>query len=402
MSTPSTREGILLDASVVDALSTWLSGAGRGDVAVLTSARPGCGITTMIDILAVETGCEAMWVTPMPGVRLREQLRDVSMTDRTALENKKKIIVLDPVDALLADQIVGGDVLEYLKTRGPKSVPIICAGFLQRAPLAKILDAVSKRSVLFHFPRIPDAIAVHALRASFDDVPEKRLADAWADADGDFRSCMASLAMGEKCGKDIVCDGTEAISAVLFDPEMTIERAMRLHDGDAHLLGMGIFENYHLAAGNIAACGEIAEAFSMAVIVEECMYGRQQWDLGEFYAALTTGVANAWKSKTAARKPIEKVGTVWSRSNNQRSKEKSVRGITAAAIEAGRSPLPPQDLALVRGLMTRCSKDNRYDRCMHCLEPYDDATVLAIMRLFKSGYTQTDHSKFKKARLAAK
>lgn len=395
---PESREHLLLDSDKMNDFLAWTKDAKRGNICILKAASAGCGVSTMIRLILEELRCEPIIVTT--GVqRLRDFLRDTCDSLYTAIERKKKVVVLDPVDALFADQTAAGDILEFLKTEGSRSVPIVCAGFLQRASLARMLDVIDpKKCTSVSFPIIEKQRAVEYLSVHYGSTPIDRIETVWDSACGDLRACLSALDMETDQVKDIVCDGAEAIQKVLFEPGVTLTDAVRMHDGDAQLMTMGIFENYHLAEPGLDQAVAVTDAFSMADIVDERMYGNQEWCLGDFYAALTAGVPAVCLPKTVGMRPVEKFGSVWSRGNNQRSKEKSLRHINLVGHENSRQPLGAADLSVVRSMFLHCSKNAKYDMFSQLAEGLDDATVLSIMRLFKTKYTQTDHSKFKRAR----
>lgn len=402
---PQTRDDLLLDPGIVDDMARWFESCKRGDIAIIKAASAGCGVSTAIRLLASDARCEPIFVTTGLS-RLNAFLRDVSSSLYTALERRKKVIVLDPVDALFADQTAAGDILDYIKTSGDKSAPIVCAGFLQRASLAKVRDVADpKRCTYIEFPKIETERALKALLAAFGaTLPRDTIHSAWDNSCGDLRSCIAGLSIGNDVGKDIVCDGADAVKRVLFGKGVTLEEAMSLHDGDAQLVTMGVFENYQVSAPDLRTCLEVADAFSVADVVEERIYGNQEWHLADFYAAMTTGVPAMVLPKIGYDEPwpeIEKFGSVWSRSNNQRSKQKSLRDIAIRLQEMGRTTVPAEDVAYLRGMFLWCSKNNDFVTFCKLARDLDDSTVLSIMRLFKVKYTQTDHSRFKKARRAA-
>jgi hypothetical protein len=358
-----------------------------------------------------EAGCDVINVSNRVG-RVKDFVADISTTSHTAVLQKKKVILLDPMDALFADHMAAIDILEALRDPARKTLPIVCAGFLQRATYARSVDALGKKQYsTFEFPRIEDSRAVHCLSKMYPDIGKSALMDTWSRSHGDFRACLAALAFGRgrtPCNhvKDIICDGVEAIRRILFDPSMTLQTAMRLYDSDSQLLHMGIFENYVMSNPDIRVCSAISDSFSCADIVHERLYGRQEFELTDLHAALVAGSAavnlqpRPLHPEAVSNSQIEKVGTLWSRSNNQRSKQKSVRDLNFALIEAGWSPLAVPDIATLRTVFSSLVGSQRHAEIAQLAAEIDCATVLSIMRLFKTKYTQMDHGKVKRAHAA--
>lgn len=397
----------LLDPTTIEALTTWARTATRGCVCIIRSHAPGCGVSTLIRRVLETQRCEPMIVdTTGHPEQLATFLRDVSGSTHTTLERKKRVLVFDPIDGLFADQMTSRVVLEHLKTAS-SSIPIVCAGFLNRAPYARIMDIAANRACVpsltsIFFDRIRDDIATCALRRLYPDASDDAITKAWASVDGDYRAAASALAMGEAgYVKDAVCDGQMAIARILFEEGVSLSEAMRLHDGDSQVMTSGIFENYAPLAGPpIDACAEIADGFSVADMLDTRIYGNQQWDLVPMYAAMTAGVSAVAIPKPRPSKPIDKVATVWSKSYNQRAKGKFVRAINHQLAERGHSTMAPEDLAYVREMLVSSMVREDPDLAMFChvARDLDPSIVLHIIRLFVTKYTQNHHQKFKRYR----
>ena len=178
--------------------------------------------------------------------------------------------------------------------------------------------------------------------------------------------------------------------------------AMDLQDGDTSVVSMGVFENYHRAVESIESCCEVSDLFSRADLVDEAIYGRQRWELTSVYAALTAaGPSTIVKAEKGPRRElvIEKYGSVWSRGNNQRSKENMLLALSHQGMAHGCTSLTASDLAYVRGMLLELAADGKYaDMASLVSDVFDEQGVLGIIRMFRSKkYTQTDHTKYKRA-----
>jgi hypothetical protein len=96
---------------------------------------------------------------------------------------------------------------------------------------------------------------------------------------------------------------------------------------------------------------------------------------------------------------IEKYGSVWSRGNNQKSKQNMLLALSHQAMARGCTSLAASELAYVRGMLLDLAIDGKYDAMASLVgDTYDEQGVLGIIRMFRSKkYTQTDHTKYKRA-----
>lgn len=386
----------LLDHSRVNDVREWLTRASKGDILLLRTQTSGCGLTSMLTVLLAETQCEQV-ALKNTSTRIKTLIEDAGMTLYTALERKKKIIVFDPIDALFAGEpMASSDILSVLED---PPLPVICMGFLQRSSLARILDTLNKKIpyTMIEFPHIRDDVAMTALTTLFPNTEKDIVLTVWKNAHGDFRAAKSALQMGdERNMKDIVCDGLDALKKILFSSGIQLRDCIQYHHGDPQMLTMGVFENYHLTNPAIDVCSIVSDSFSKANIVEERIFGNQEFQLSDFHASLSVGYAAAYLPKTDKPPPIHKVGSLWSRANNQRSKEKTVQAIAFAMLSNGWTPLHAPDIAYVRGLILQYVKTDKYKEIISILGNLDDAIILHIMRLFKTSYSQSQHSKLKK------
>lgn len=385
----------LLDRDTVDALRAHLAGA--SGVTIVRSACPGVGVSTLLECLLGELDFEVVHVaTALP--KLKALLTD-ACTSSVSVTMRRKIILLDPIDSIIADVSAAMDLADFSKR--PRRVPVLIAGCRQRSSHTRVDDMFGKKSATFHFPALADDVAVARL---LELSPTGDVRSVWARAQGDFRSACNALGilLGASATKDEVCDGVDAIARILGGVSM--RDAMRVQGGDTSMVSSGVFENYHAMRPTVHQAAQIADLFSKADAVDEMIYGKQRWDLTEYYAALTAGGPAVVLS--SARAPpavpvIAKYGTVWSRSNNQRTKEKAIRAVRMQLAENGCGGMDVGDLALVRAMVAQCSRRGDYAAgaglMRGTLEPDG---VLHVMRLFKTwSYPQSEHAKFKKAAL---
>ena len=166
------------------------------------------------------------------------------------------------------------------------------------------------------------------------------------------------------------------------------------------MITAGTHENYPLTGQSIDACAKLADIYSITDVMDECMYDTQRWELGDVCTAISSGGPVAYidkqKSQHHTKINLSKFGTFWSRGNNQRTKEKALRNIRSVMLENGmHSSSTIDSLATIRALVT----SQNWDALLPILESLPNDTVLAIMRLWKSGFTQAHYNALKKKRL---
>jgi hypothetical protein len=395
----------MIDPSTIRELKTWLETCRGGDVLFVRGANPGIGISTLLHSLIDDT-FESLWI-PNGTSKLKHTLIDAASSTISPLM-RRKIFVFDPVDALFADVSASADISEFAR-RGKCRVPIICAGFRMRFSTTRATDIFDKRKyniTRLDVPPLETAVALcHLLGvAKVRDFPQSRVAGIWEAAQGDLRTAISAIEAGLPSGgvKDNVCDGVDAIARILTSKDLNLRDAMDLQDGDMNVVSMGVFENYHRAVDSIESCCAMSDLFSRADLVDEAIYGRQRWDLTSVYAALTAaGPSMIVKAEMCPRRElvIEKYGSVWSRGNNQKSKQNMLLALSHQAMARGCTSLAASELAYVRGMLLDLAIDGKYDAMASLVgDTYDEQGVLGIIRMFRSKkYTQTDHTKYKRA-----
>jgi hypothetical protein len=393
----------IIDSNTIHAIREWMETCRGGDVAFVRGANPGMGITTLLHTILDEI-FETIWIsTGQP--KLKHVLTDAASSTITPLM-RRKIIVFDPVDALFADTSASVDIAEFVR-RGSK-LPILCAGFRMRFSATRATDIFDKRKYTITRIEVPPLDRNVALRhlhvvARTHGFPESSVLSVWDEAQGDLRSATSAIQAGlPHATKDEVCDGVEAIARILTSRTLSMRDAMELQDGDTSVVSMGVFENYHRVVDSIDACAQMTELFSRADVVDEAIYGRQRWELCGTYTALTAAGPSALvKCQGGPEREIsiEKYGSVWSRGNNQKSKENVLLAISHQCMAHGCTNLSASDLAYVRGMLMGLASNGQYASMASLIsDVFDEQGVLGIIRMFRSKkYTQTDHTKYKRA-----
>lgn len=312
---------LVLDQTIVDTFRQWVRESTRRDVAVISSELPGCGITTMIKCVCAEESIDPVHMaTSIP--QARAFLKDASRCPVSAL-GFKKILVVDPMDAVCFEPLCAADLTEFIKSAKTK-IPLIFAGHVQRSSASKLVDALKTTppSVItrFHFPRIDDTKALLYLAMYRTLIASSaHVRSAWQ---GDFRNALNAIRLDvPRANKDVFCDGLVALQKLLTDPSMTFREALRLHSNDISMLSAGVHENYLLVpTQSIESCADLAECFSAGDVFDTEMYAHQKWELGGAQSACTAGATAVLSAKAVPKTQFSKFGTMWSRGNNQRSK----------------------------------------------------------------------------------
>lgn len=391
----------MLDAEVSARIGSWVASAKGGDVAFVYAPTPGCGLSTTLDGVLDPQRYEVIKISGGQ-YKLKSFLVDV-VSSAIAVSLKKKVLLLDPIDALFSDQVASMDLGECMRSHLPK-VPIVIAGFRQRSSTGRAEDIFHKKfgyaPSTFVYPSIRAERAVEVLGRKFPDVSEDVIHEVWDLCQGDVRSATNALEF-ENSGavKDTVCDGADAVKKIIFE-EVPVKEATRILDGDVNMVSMGIFENYCVVE---PLNGDVSDAFSLADVVDEMVFGKQKWELLDFYLVLVAGVPGQLlrPSETGKALPkIDKFGSVWSRSNNMRAKLKVFKNVQLNLVEkTQKSRLGITDVAMLRHMVGTMVGQQRHEGVSDLLGDFvsDPATVLGIMRLFRGSYTQTDHSKVRRS-----
>lgn len=404
MKEPNTTSEVLLDAEDIRRCKHWLATAsGACRVLVIESPHTGMGVSTLLRLACHEEGIEPIYVsTNMP--KLKTLLRDASGSPIT-VDGLKKIFVIDPVDAVLAEPTCAMEIADFFKAKSP--IPAVFAGIRLRSSIAKLNDMVPPKLYEVTTIALKEIDTTRAL-AYLEDIKqrEQKKVDVTTLWTGDVRNALAALETDVPGSiKDDHCDGTNAVSRVLFDPTLTIRDSIHMHEGDVSMIIAGTHENYPHTGQSVDTCAKLAEAYSISDCMEEHMYATQRWELADVTTAISAGAPIAYLDKHASQKhrtiDLSKFGTIWSRNNNQRTKEKSLRGIRHTMIEHGiRNGHHIESLAAMRAMIMHAVKlDRDWETIIAMVSDLPNETILAIMRLWKCGYTQAHHGYVKKRRL---
>lgn len=369
--------------AVEESFRRWLQDA-RGGCVLCVHAPLGSGTSTFLrgelakdwEVITVASG--------MP--KLKVFLVDVA-SSRVSVAFRRKILLLDPIDAILTDQVAATELGEFAK--GPRgAVPIIITGFKQRTSASRIKEMFrGKTLATMTIPRLTLEDAANTLHRDFPRLPRNTVEDAFRQANGDMRA--ARLALENNSGtKDIAYDGADALDTIL-NTQQSFQEALTLHEGDPSMVSMGIFENYTLTYPSLGVCEWVTDAYSRADILDEATYGKQRWELAPYYIALAAACAT--KLPAPPKKIVfEKFGSLWSKTNNLRSKTKLLHKLCTSRATRGLSALGVEDLAYVRNILSSQISHGMYGD-VH-MPPED---VLTVMRLWKARYTLAEHAKLK-------
>lgn len=366
---------VLLAHEQKECVKQWMEGCTHG-MLVISAAQRGCGVTTLLECFVRELGLDAIWIhQPIRGARAF--LEDATRGRRTAL-GQKKVLILDPFDAICTEATCAADIQEYLK-KGLSRVPVIVAGHHLRVNRSKVTDITKKldaRAVTWvEFPPLD----VHKVLALLGP----SAASLWESTGGDLRNCLQSQRFGDlRAVKDDRVDGFDAIARIVHaEPSLGLRDAARLVEGDANMIAGGVFENYPTWS-SLASCERVSDAMSVADIFEKAMYTKNAWGLSGPHSACIAAVTLEPRAKKLA---MEKYGTVWSRENNKKTKEKSLQKVGMTA----------QEVALIRTILVAAVARGDVETVRRFAAQYGGAdTVLAIMRLWKTKYTLAMHKKF--------
>ena len=346
---PRTSLDVVLSQTEVAALRCTLRDAaagGGGGGRVLVAAPGGSGLTTLVRLLVKELDLEAVWASA-------GRVAALAGATRTAVAptGRRKVVVLDEYDVLVADPHTQDAVKAVLAEAGP--VPVLC---LARAPLrAKMADAFRRRPCHVFRAPAPQRLAAACLAAFPGADPDAALA-LCRGAKGDLRSVLAALAFSERgraaapvaCAKDATLTPLEATELVLTADDVGgVAGALRLSDATTAALPSGIFENYPRATRDAHKAAAAADLFSLADVAGA--RGPLGPDTAPGLVAVLGVAGPATVLGPAATKDVEfdKFGTAWSKANAACARAKALRGLAWRRAEAGLGALPAADLGLV-------------------------------------------------------
>lgn len=363
---------LLIAPESVQAVQSWLDECRPGHVLVITSASPGCGVTTMLASLDRARSDVAMY-------------RDEPLgSGWFTVLHQKKIQVIDPLDEYMADQSKQKHVTSIIEQR---RVPIIIMGIRRRVSRAKIDDAfgtISKRKGVtrLHIPAPETDRAVSILgRLGIENAK-----GVWDACRGDFRHCLASTQMPDSTDparfvKTTFPDGLEALTCLLGPPQHTYPDAVRMTDGDVNLLIDGVFENYTDGVASIEDAGSVLDALEAVDSMQEYIYH----DPSSEFPELSGILAGIEFLPVHVQRDITKHGTVWAKENHKYTKAKLYRGITARGIH-------PETIAWIREFVCH----HPATQAPRLAEAYGASTIWNASRLWmktasRASYTKARH-----------
>jgi hypothetical protein len=182
----------------------------------------------------------------------------------------------------------------------------------------------------------------------------------------------------------------------LAGAEAALRGVQQDYRGDGIALG-GVFDNYlHAPTPGFAA---VADAFSWADVVSEGMCrGGMFEDVYSFVPVSTA--AHAFRDVSV---PIQIVtfGTVWSKTNAMYAKVNNAKNVTKNVADVGKSVYlwkTTDGLDHIRGMIVTSLKTQTIQDTARLVANagLDAASLLSLMRLWKSKYTLATHAKLKK------
>lgn len=382
---------LALDAGLVGRVRAWL-GEGRPGLAWLMGS-PGSGMTTMVRHLT--RGMEAVWLTPAT-LRSRQFLRDVC-SHPLAVSGRRKVLVLDELDVLLGNEAVMLDVAWCVKQNA--AVPIVC--ILKASRAAARCELTKKAALVICFPPPPrDAMVAAVQRAAelegLQLPPPPDLRKLCDRAPGDIRHVLQTLRAAVATTRDVSMPTADAVGELLGE-RRGVRDALVLFSADAGGVPSGLFECYWQAAGgDVAACRAYLDMASAGDVVDRRMHADQRWELFDVYGALTTASAAVLLPRKRGV-ALERYGTGWNKHYSLCAKAKALKHVQHSRATRGLPPLPPGDLALVRGMVgTAAARDPKEAVRLAEGAGLDAAACLGLMRLWPCDYKLTTHNKIKK------
>jgi hypothetical protein len=387
---PKTSLGIILDEVRVALLRNWMNAESSN--AAFATAHVGAGLSTLVRLLVRELRLEPIWIHA--GTKHVPELLADAGASSIAANGRRKIIVVDEFDSVSADKRTMTAVMDYAKSGG--KTKMLCAGHPSRSSKASEFAAKWTR---FDFPRVSTRKIEATLRAAgFDPDVVRGVA---ADAKGDLRAAFNALELSSggktvAATKDDFVEGLDGVDIVLGLEPISVREALNMYAFDSSVVPMGVFENYThcLDKNDIQLAVDVTEAFSLADVVNDVMYGTHNWDLADAHGVFSVASPALDLRKRTNSKEIcaEKFGTVWSRVYNSKAKAKNARTINARRLDAGHQPMAVEDMSYQRNMIeTSLAKgDGEIVDACGCL---GENEVLLLMRL---GFSSYKHARVKK------
>lgn len=387
---PKTSLGIILDEVGTALLRNWMNSDSTN--AAFATAHVGSGLSTLVRLLVRELRLEPIWIHA--GTKHVPELLADAGASSVAANGRRKIIVVDEFDSVSADKRTMTAVMDYAKSKG--KTKMLCAGHPSRSSKASEFAAKWTR---FDFPKVSTRKIEATLRAAGFDPDDIR--SVAADARGDLRAAFNALELSSAgrtvaSAKDDFVEGLDGVDVVLGLDPISVREALNMYAFDSSVVPMGVFENYTrcLDPKDVRLAVDVSEAFSIADVVNDVMYGTHNWDLAGAHGAFSVASPALDLRKRTNAKEIcaEKFGTVWSRIYNSKAKAKNARSINARRMEAGHQPMAVEDMSYQR-LMIETSLDGGDETVLDACGCLGENEVLLLMRL---GFSSYKHARIKK------
>ncbi len=389
---------IVLDATVSGALREWLA-SNDHPIAAFATAPTGTGLTTLVRLLVRDVRLEPVWMTASEA-SIEERLNEAGGT-RLAANGRRKIIVMDDFDSTAADKRTVSVVTAYAKDPRMKT-KVLCLGHPTRSSKASEFAAQWAR---FAFPKVDDPHVARVLRtAGADEATAHRIA---SECRGDVRAALAAFDLATKTTptvevhfKDVVMDGLDSVERVLGKDPLTVRDLLKIYDTDATIVPMGVYENYTatLSKHETDVAARVAEAFSVADVVNTRMHETQSWDLWGVHGVLSTAAPGLeLRRRHGAKVPrVEKFGSVWSKAYNARAKAKNAAAINFSRATLGLDRMPITDMAFHRLMVAEAVNYGTDADVRAACDPLGEKNVLSMMRLGVGSGSAYKHARVKR------
>ena len=383
-------------------LTTWLETGTHASV-LLIVGTPGCGASSMLTRCLHTLDIESVWFAP-GAVKLRATLRDAAASSFSAT-GRRKIMVLDGFDAMMTDANSAADIAEFVRRSMP--APAVFLAHKTRTVEKRFRElfnaaARPRATVLVLNPLTVPQIAAIILD-KHPSVDPRTAQDLAARAKGDVRAALQAMKFSSEALKDEITEAYAVVDAILEGRLGTVQAALDMASAETAVISHGVHER-------CAYYPEVAEAFSVADVIEERMFGKQLWELSGVHAALAVAypavmLARPEVQDTVLAKPRgEKFtyGMVWSRIHLHAARQKLCRTIALQRMEAGVSDMHVGDLGFIREMVLDAAAARNGPILQDLLCGMHPSGVLAMMRLWKCGYTQAMHARVCKLALLQK
>jgi hypothetical protein len=357
-------------------------------------------MTSMVRAIIDDLGMEAVWQTSGT-LGKRAFLLNVC-TSSVAVSGKRKVLVLDEMEAILGNEAVMADICHVIKHN--RCVPIVCISKTTRA--ARTCDIGKKAALTIEFPppAAPDVekwvMAVAASEGLKADPVEVRAL--CGVTQGDAGHVLQTLRAASKDVRDMTMLTADAVRT-LYELPCTLDAAIRMYLADAGALSSAVFETYLQTGCSLDQMATMAALESCADLVDEYIHARNRWDLLEVHGSLTAGAAATCVPRTP-NVALERHGILWNKMNLMLDRRKKLRNLSHTRLQQGLlTHLDATDLASVRSM---------YHHALTLHGPpggarvaisagLDPTTLLHLMRLWSAEYKLSVHNKVKKIMLTS-